>query len=346
MKVIYHKNCADGFCCAWLMHKAFPEAEFLAASYGDAPPDVTGERVYLVDFSYKRPVMHELIQKAEYLTVLDHHETAEFELRGLEALPNCSIVFDMNKSGARLTAENLLAHGLKMFDYTNHDLVNYTEDYDLWRFRLWKSQEVSAAIRSYPFEFRLWDEFQIGGLAFEGEAILRYQNQLVEETCKHATFAFFDGVRVPVLNSTCLWSQIGNELAKGQPFSAIYHIQPDGRVKWSLRSVPDGMNVAEIAARRGGGGHKHAAGFLADRDSIPNHETMMHNLVVEFRYSTGNETLLIEALRGDAIEIDTEIEGLLVVNYETIERAKNAHRQALGIDFVIAAKVDGGPRGD
>lgn len=32
--VIYHGGCWDGFCAAWLFRKAFPDAEFFPAQYG------------------------------------------------------------------------------------------------------------------------------------------------------------------------------------------------------------------------------------------------------------------------------------------------------------------------
>ena len=55
--VIYHANCPDGFTAAWIARKAFgPDCEFIPAHYGDSPPDCTGRSVYILDFSYKRPV--------------------------------------------------------------------------------------------------------------------------------------------------------------------------------------------------------------------------------------------------------------------------------------------------
>ena len=37
-----------------------------------------------------------------------------------------------------------------------------------------------------------------------------------------------------------------------------------GRRQWSLRSTKDGIDVAEFAKVRGGGGHRHAAGYEDD----------------------------------------------------------------------------------
>ena len=42
--VVYHANCCDGFCAAWLFHKVFPEAEFHAAQYGTEPPEVANDK--------------------------------------------------------------------------------------------------------------------------------------------------------------------------------------------------------------------------------------------------------------------------------------------------------------
>jgi hypothetical protein len=55
---IYHGNCADGFTSAWVMHHAYLGGiELYAGTYGQEPPDVTDREVYMVDFSYKRPVL-------------------------------------------------------------------------------------------------------------------------------------------------------------------------------------------------------------------------------------------------------------------------------------------------
>ncbi len=56
MLVIYHGGCPDGFTAAWVVHKVYPEAEFYPGVYGQAPPDVAGRDVILVDFSSASPM--------------------------------------------------------------------------------------------------------------------------------------------------------------------------------------------------------------------------------------------------------------------------------------------------
>jgi nanoRNase/pAp phosphatase (c-di-AMP/oligoRNAs hydrolase) len=84
---------------------------------------------------------------------------------------------------------------------------------------------------------------------------------------RHAKVQQFFGYdyRVPIVNATVLFSEIAGELAQGHPFAAVYFDRPDGKRQWSLRSAPEGLDVAEIAKAHGGGGHTHAAGFEEER---------------------------------------------------------------------------------
>ena len=104
--VIYHANCWDGFCAAWVARKALGEIEAVPAQYGTPPPDVAGRVVYLLDFSYPRPIMEQILTTARRTVVLDHHKTAMEALDGLhQPETGMDVWFDMNKSGARLTWE-------------------------------------------------------------------------------------------------------------------------------------------------------------------------------------------------------------------------------------------------
>jgi oligoribonuclease NrnB/cAMP/cGMP phosphodiesterase (DHH superfamily) len=101
---IYHGNCADGFGAAWVVRKAMGEIDFHPGKYQEPPPDVTGKDVVMVDFSYKRPVLLEMAEKANSILILDHHKTAAEDLLDLPA--NVTAKFDMGHSGAMLTWEH------------------------------------------------------------------------------------------------------------------------------------------------------------------------------------------------------------------------------------------------
>lgn len=259
--VIYHKNCADGFMSAFLLWKALPPgSQFYEAQYGDPLPSVdfgTEDRVLVVDFSYPATVLNELASRVREVVVLDHHKTAEAALQSATLAGNISLTFDMTKCGARLTREWIWSQNLGNHLYVT--LVGYVEDRDLWKWELLDSREVSAAIASYPKEFGVWDKFDIVDLGREGRAILRYQKQLVEQIVRSASFVG----GVARVNCGVLQSEVGEALSSRASYAEMWVMDENkGKEIHSLRSKsPDGADVSVIAARFGGGGHKHAAGY-------------------------------------------------------------------------------------
>jgi hypothetical protein len=279
MLCIYHANCADGFGAAWAVRHALgPEnVEFHPGVYQRPPPDVTGRDVVMVDFSYKRQVLEKMASQARTLLILDHHKSAQDDLRGLPGLndwdwayrgrlppPGLHVVFDMNRSGAGLTWD--FFHP----GQARPDLIDHIEDRDLWRFALPYTREIQAALFSYPYDFGVWDELMAGGtagLAAAGAAIERKHHKDIAElvqVCRRRMVIGGHDVPVASLPYT-LSSDAGHLMARGEPFAACYWDTPDGRV-FSLRSVDGGRDVQSIAVQYGGGGHVHAAGFQVPRD--------------------------------------------------------------------------------
>lgn len=277
--VIYHANCWDGFCAAWVARMALGDIEAVPAYYGTPHPCMAFREVYILDFSYKRNEMRAILSEAQSVVVLDHHKTAQAELDGLidefimrpdliqnkagSALPY--IRFDMGKSGGRLAWEYFaLIGGWQGMDAPW--LVDYTEDRDLWRHALPESENINAALRSYPLDFALWDEFNasVGQREMfkrEGAAIRRAERAIVDSHVHNAREIEMDGHKILAVNATVLFSEIAGRLAEDRPFAACYFDRQDGKRQWSLRSRDGGIDVSEIAKARGGGGHAQAAGF-------------------------------------------------------------------------------------
>ena len=289
---IYHANCADGFTAAWAVYKALGgTVKFVPGVYGEAPPDVTGADVVIVDFSYKRGVMLERATRARSVLVLDHHKTAEAELESVPAPrgdwavhrmeatyhddregPCIAAVFDMERSGAQLA-----------WDYFHRDtgyhagmalrrppLVDYVADRDLWRFSLPYSRDIAAWVFSHPYDFDAWNRLNatlrhadgFKRAVAEGQAINRKHQKDISELLRVARREMvIGGHRVPVANLPyTMASDAASRMAEGAPFAACYFDGADGRV-FSLRSRDGGLDVSEIAASYGGGGHRNAAGF-------------------------------------------------------------------------------------
>ncbi|MGB0911256.1 MAG: phosphoesterase [Nitrospirales bacterium] len=247
--VLYHAECTDGFGAAWAVWKRFPTAKFIPVKHGDPPPDdLSDQHVVMVDFSYGRDVITAMHEQTASLYILDHHVTAQAALADLPF-----VHFDMEKSGAVLAWEWLHEGAVPW-------LSHYIQDKDLWQWRLPNSREINAALSSYPFEFSVWDTLRQDVLEVEGRGILRHENVLIDKMVAEAVMVEFEGKTVPAVYSPVLTSQIGERLAKDNPFGVIWH-QRNGRRYFSLRSRSGGVSVANIAARYGGGGHTHAAGF-------------------------------------------------------------------------------------
>lgn len=277
---IYHGGCTDGVASAWVVWnylRKMGERElwrFHPGVYGGDPPwDSMDEEshVYLVDFSYKRPVMEKLIADAAMVTVLDHHKTAQVELEPLLETRKLAGSFDMNRCGALMAWD---------WFFPNKDvpsLMMAIDAQDRW------TQERDAplimALRSYahapvddsPEAFdtlmKLWNWLMqaetMTTLRQDAKAIHRYYRMRVEETKNHAKLVKLDEFRFPAVNAPYhLASDVAGELAEDSPhgFAAVWWQNRDGQVSFSLRSRGD-FDVSELAAKHGGGGHRNAAGF-------------------------------------------------------------------------------------
>lgn len=258
---IYHGNCADGFGAAWVFHAcADREFDFHPGVYQDAPPDVEGRDVYLVDFSYKRPIVEAMLPKATRVVLVDHHKTAIDDLAPLIQSGSIESLTDIEHSGAMLAWKWFNGNFVEP-----PKLLRYIEDRDLWRFALDGTREIQANVFSYPYDFVVWDELMrrpVHQLIAEGTAIERKHFKDIHELTKVVTRRFtIGGYSVPIANLPyTLTSDAGHLLAQKEPFAGCYWDTPEGRV-FSLRSTDDGMDVSEIAKQYGGGGHKNASGF-------------------------------------------------------------------------------------
>lgn len=265
---IYHASCADGFGAALAVKLYFDglnqKCEFLPAHYGNDVPDVTGKNVIIVDFSYPRDVLIRMNEDSESLTVLDHHKTAEKDLKGLDFC-----IFDMERSGAVMAWEHFHGKGNVPL------LFQYIQDRDLWQWELPNSKEFSAGLQLLPMEFSVWEKYldtaNISELIEKGETVLKYQEQVVERATRPEKVKLVEvqGFTVPILNTTTLVSEICGKLAEDYPFAVTYFDTPEDRV-YSLRSRNGGEDVSIIAKAFGGGGHPAASGF-----SIPLYEKQL-----------------------------------------------------------------------
>ena len=94
--IIYHHPCPDGFGAAYAAWcRLGDRAEYVGADYGTLPAiDVMARDVYVLDFSFPRPVLESIRMQARSLVIIDHHKTA---CEDLHDFPGA--IFDMGLSG-------------------------------------------------------------------------------------------------------------------------------------------------------------------------------------------------------------------------------------------------------
>jgi len=267
--ILYHGDCYDGFGAAWAAWRHYGDAaDYHACLHGHDLPSIEGrQQIFLLDFSYPRDTLLKWSETGVLITVLDHHLTAEKKLApsGKWPTPNCEIVIDKEKSGARLAWEYF--HCKSPSDRVP-DLILHIEDRDLWRFALPDTEAIHMAMQIYPFDLEIWDENSddIPRLRREGEVCLRLSAQQVDALCRNTQWRVIAGFTVPVVNTSVYFSEVGHRLCDlypEAPFAGYYFDRGDGKRQWGLRSVGD-FDVSAIAEQYGGGGHRNAAGFEED----------------------------------------------------------------------------------
>lgn len=306
--ILYHKNCNDGLIAAMNFYAYFKEKHeldnviFQPVQHGEPLPDqsiLKDREVYVVDFSYPRTVMMELVEMASNVTLLDHHESAIHNLfTGEKWLSGCNlpaykdeengeylmtslkakIEVDKKRSGATLAYREV---GVWINDpvvqQTLHYISTRAEDRDNWVFDYEDSKAVHEYIRSIGFDLsKLYDALFGNGIDFAGiqarikEAQIRVdmRDELARNYARLARPVNFMGHTVPAVNiPSDFASLVGDILNKNAPFAVMY-VVTDQKILLSMRSDKDkGVDVEEIARQLGGGGHSAASGC-----SIPHTE--------------------------------------------------------------------------
>lgn len=211
---------------------------------------------------------------------------------------NHVVIHDNDQSGALLSWQ-FFHPGTEIPMFIKH-----IDDYDRWQFKIDGTKAFQKAIWSHaPWSFRQWVEWFYDCEAgfnhkywadfyTEGEAILRAHDQNVQRVVKNATRkceipfdeeGALDCVEprlewnnggywmVHGLAANCpphLHSDVGHELAnQSGTFGLLWSIDKDNNCRCSLRSNGD-YDVSAIAKAFGGGGHRNAAGFTTDIQTL------------------------------------------------------------------------------
>lgn len=271
-EVWYHAACMDGLGAVaaykkYVMHydETLGNVNLKPMTHGDTYDLANVDHLIMLDYSVKANFMRKICEQVESVLVIDHHKSAQVDLKECENIKNLEMVFDMNKSGAVFS-----------WEYFNPDIevplvLEYIQDRDLGLHKLTATQRVSAYLFQYVLGdidqlIELFDDFPIDTIVKIGGVIVTCQNKMVDRIIKNTILTDFDGEEVLVVNSPILQSEIGDRLNQSiednnstAKYVMIRHESVDHEV-YSLRSRGD-FDVSEVAVKQGGGGHKNASGF-------------------------------------------------------------------------------------
>jgi len=266
--IIYHKDCQDGFSGAWAAWKKFGRrADYIGALHHQSPPaGLKNKTLYFIDFVYSEADMRQLIKHNQKVVVIDHHITAKKTAQLAH-----EHYFALNHSGAVLAWRYF--HPQKSIPR----FLRHVEDVDIWRWKLSHTKEILAYAQLLEFNFANWNKIvkavespqQRKKIIEYGKVISIYEKRIIDRLITKAELVKFEGHKALAVNSPILNSEIGNELVKKLPPIGIVWSRKEGRYAISLRSNGK-ADVAKLAQRFGGGGHKAAAGFsLSGQKLLP-----------------------------------------------------------------------------
>ncbi len=266
--VIYHDQCRDGFGAAYAAWKKFGDtASYIPRKTQEPVPEgLTDKEIYIVDYSYSKPVLDELVARNTSVVVIDHHATAQEAVESFEGN-----VFDIEHSGAVLAWQ---------YFHPNTEvpkLLLYVEDQDLWHFKMEFNREFGAALGEYNQDFETWDQLNknlsdrndFNKFLSVGETIARFEDAHVQKLLAFKEKIVFEGQEIYAVNCSRIYrSIVGHELStlngkEGGIEMAIVYYRYAGKVHCGLRSNGD-VDVSAMAQKYGGGGHKNAAGMRFD----------------------------------------------------------------------------------
>lgn len=277
--VIFHHPCNDGFGSAFVAWNALNPKKtlFVPMNYKDKLPleIITRKFVYILDFSFPPDILADIVDAANYVWWLDHHESAikehfpdvkesNFIIHGSQLYSELS----STRSGA------LLAHHYFFPARKVPKLIRHISDRDLWNFELPGTKEIHAYLSTIPMTFIEWENFMLmlespvleHKIIDTGSKLLvQYQNYIKQHRSKININNDLKGRSVAYVNCSSMFSSdLGSLILEENPgidYCVLFNFSRD-EIHVSLRSRKGGVNVAEIAKKYGGGGHQSAAGFI------------------------------------------------------------------------------------
>lgn len=277
----YHKIDLDGKCSAAIVRRKYPDCELIGVDYPDRPDFEKinpKDMIIIVDFSFEPGDMVTLANlTCDKVVWIDHHKSAIEKIKTdypFEFI--CKGARKIGKAACELTWEYLFQ------DEPMPEAVRLLGRYDVWDHA---DEDVllfqyGARLQNCEPDAPIWRNAYLCGQGARvngvdmtiqnGNIILKYENQRNATYAKAMAFMVkFEGHKAWAINKALSNSKIFETLpglhAQARPLWILFRYQA-GVWSYSLYAAPDsGIDVSEIAAKYGGGGHAGAAGFKSDK---------------------------------------------------------------------------------
>ena len=295
MKIFYH-NDMDGIVSARIILQAMRHRkeeingeDYIEMDYAkEFPLDIIkpNEQVYIVDYSIAPEQMVKLLEITRRVVWIDHHISAIEKYDTLKDLDTSKICGLRANGIAGCVLTYWYFHGRQndteefVADYPKNvkslyrteipEYIKLAGDWDVWEHLYGqKTKEFTVCFNTRiksPFDDNyfenLTDERNLEWFLHAGEDMIEYRNGWAETFMKRYGFeTTIDGHRAYVANLGNGNSEFFGDLINHYDIVRTFCFNGD-TYTCSLYSVKPEVNCADICAKRGGGGHKGAAGFV------------------------------------------------------------------------------------
>ena len=291
-------DCPDGICAAWITVRALalpPEQynlvpivhrsdeDYLQPDY--QLPFVLKGNIYILDIAFPEPLLRFIAPRVNKLTIIDHHKTNQ-HVENLVRAGNIAGVFDLSECAATAAWKYFYGTGISS-KLKQPWFLPYVRQRDIgadgyYLGSIPESEAIGEAMsvrrRQYGIGaevFPFFDELvniPKDEIVAEGMPMIEARNRAIESYFEIAPIAlltvgdhrvpFFDLQEHPDLHRHI--SMIGAKAALKHYVFPFVALTTDGE-SISLRSRPDGLDVAIVAKQFGGGGHATAAGYKINK---------------------------------------------------------------------------------
>jgi hypothetical protein len=297
----FHHNDPDGFVSAFWVKKFFEQNEynisendFIEMDYGTKDKIdwynmiSENEHVIIVDFSFEPDELRRIYRKTRNVVWIDHHKSAiekyndfDIDILGLrvDGIAGCELTwffYFCPENRRRIMAipdKNLWKDEIRKVCNKAHWFTKFVGDWDVWKFEFCETEAFITGLDCFgdigPFS-NIWEQLyrtdKCQYIIEKGETCIEYRNSLAKRCLESAFESTIDGYRVLCMNQNDAVCNSKWFLGKIKEYDMICGFSYNGdQWLYSLYAdqskIDQGIDCSAVCAKRGGGGHKGAAGF-------------------------------------------------------------------------------------